>query len=112
MRIDVEASRARDLVSRPPGTQAIPPGLDTFIVRLPNPISGYNDKFRVENEVAALSIARDALQAKFPGLVPRVFGWGRAKPGQGWLLQEYMPGTPVLGDFGQMSDENKAVILG
>ena len=65
----------------------------------------------MENEVAALSIARDALQAKFPGLVPRVFGWGSARYGQGWILQEHMAGDPLLDDFGQMSDENKAFIL-
>lgn len=102
---------AYNQAQRQPGTHTIPPGLDTFIVRLPNPISGYNDKIRVQNEVAALSIARDALQAKFPDFVPRVFGWGSARHGHGWILQEHMAGKPLLDDFHQMSDNDKALIL-
>ena len=80
-------------------------------MRLPNLRSGYNDKIRVENEVAALSLARDALETRFPGLVPRVFGWGSAKDGQGWMLQEHLTGSPLLLDFGSMSPENKVIIL-
>lgn len=111
VKINPEASNPRNQAQRQPGTQAIPPGLDNFIIRLPNPISGYNDQIRVENEVAALSIARDALHGKFPGFIPRVFGWGSAKYGQGWILQEYMAGRPLLDDFGQMNDVDKACIL-
>lgn len=109
--INLETSNVRNEAQRQPGTHTIPLGLDEFIIRLPNPVSGYNDKTRVENEVASLSIARDALQAEFPGFVPRVFGWGSARDGQGWILQEYMTGSPLLDDFGQMSDVDKACIL-
>lgn len=109
--INLEASGAQNQAQQQPGTHPIPPGLDTFIIRLPNPVSGYNDKIRVENEVAALSIARDALQAKFPDLIPRVFGWGSARLGQGWILQEHMAGNPLLDDFHRMNDEDKALIL-
>ncbi|KAL8913404.1 MAG: hypothetical protein Q9171_001783 [Xanthocarpia ochracea] len=63
------------------------------------------------NEVAALSIARDALYAEFLGLVPRVFDWGSARHGQGWILQEHMAGSPLLGDFDQMSNEDKGFML-
>ena len=111
MNLDLEASNARNQAQRQPGTQAIPLRLDKFIIHLPNPNSGYNSKTRVENEVASLSIARDALQAKFPGFIPRVFGWGSARHGQGWILQEYMTGSPLLEDFGQMNDADKACIL-
>ena len=109
MKIRLEAPNAQN--EPQPGTHRIPPELDSFIIRLPNPVSGYNDKIRVENEVAALSMAREALQIKFPGLVPRVFAWGSARHSQGWILQEHMSGSPLLDDFGQMSDENKALIL-
>lgn len=109
--VNLEATDARNRAQWQPGTHAIPPGLGKFIIRLPNPISGYNDKTRVENEVASLSLARNALQAKFPGLIPRVFGWGSARDGQGWILQEFMTGSPLLDDFGQMSDVDKASIL-
>ena len=74
--------------------------LDTFIIRLPIRVPGYNDKNRIENEVAALSMAREALQIKFSGLVPRVFDWGSARHSQGWILQEHMSGSPLLDDFG------------
>ena len=109
--VNLEDPDAQHRAQRQPGTNEIPRGLDKFIIRLPNPISGYNDKTRVENEVASLSIAHDALQAKFPGFIPRVFGWRSARDGQGWILQEYMAGSPLLDDFGQMSDVDKACIL-
>ena len=111
MKISPEGPVAHNHAQRQPGTHTIPPGLDAFIIRLPNPISAYNDKVRVQNEVAALSIARDALQAKFPGFVLRVFGWGSAEHGRGWILQEYMAGRPLLNDFHQMNDKDKALIL-
>ena len=111
MNISSEGPVAHNQAQRQSGTHSIPPGLDAFIIRLPNPISGYNDKIRVQNEVAALSIARDALQAKFPDFIPRVFGWGSAKYGRGWILQEHMAGRPLLNDFHQMSDKDKAYLL-
>ena len=111
MNISLKAPVAHDQAQRQLGTHTIPLGLDAFILRLPNPTSGYNNEIRVQNEVAALSLARDALQVKFPGFVPRVFGWGSARHGQGWILQEYMAGSPLLVDFGQMSDEDKACII-
>lgn len=43
------------------GIHTIPPRLDTFIIRLPNLASSYNDKNRVQNKVIALSITRDTL---------------------------------------------------
>ena len=111
MKLSREAPGAQNPAQRQPGTHTIPPGLDAFIIRLPNPMSGHNDQVRVQNEVAALSIARDALNAEFPGLVPRVFHWGSARHGQGWILQEHMEGSPLLADFDQMSNEDKGVML-
>ena len=111
MHVDLEASSAPNQAWEQPGAQPIPRGLDQFIIRLPNPISGYNDQTRVENEVASLSITRNALQAKFPDFIPRVFGWRSANHGQGWILQEHMSGSPLLDDFDQMNDADKAYIL-
>ncbi|KAI9654791.1 MAG: hypothetical protein M1821_005785 [Bathelium mastoideum] len=95
-----------------PGTQPIPSDTSRVIIRLPNLVSGYNDDVRVENEVAALSMAREALRPKLHQLVPRVFAWSRATEGQGWILQECMPGEPLLKDFQGMKDEDQAKILG
>nr|POE54991.1 hypothetical protein CFP56_78276 [Quercus suber] len=60
-----------------PGTQVIPADESTFIFRLPNPISGYNDKVRVQNEVNSLSLARAALQPSLNHLIPRVYAGHR-----------------------------------
>lgn len=95
-----------------PGTHPIPVDESTFIFRMPNPISGYNDKVRVENEVAALSLAREALRPNLEHIVPRVYGWASAKGGNGWVLQERMPGDVLVEDFEAMDKADKAVILG
>ncbi|KAF4547650.1 Hypothetical protein D9617_38g090900 [Elsinoe fawcettii] len=96
-----------------PGTQSIPEDQHDFIVRLPNPLSGYNDTVRVENEGASLQLAREALSPGLPGLVPCVYGWSSAKDGQqGWILQEYKKGHGLLDNFDSMDNEKQAIILG
>jgi hypothetical protein len=94
-----------------PGTQAIPLDTSRVVVRLPNLASGYNDGIRVENEVAALSMARDALRPMLHHLIPRIFAWSRATEGQGWMLQEWMSGDPLPIDFQSMKDDVQAKIL-
>ncbi|KAL9088006.1 MAG: hypothetical protein Q9165_006347 [Trypethelium subeluteriae] len=94
-----------------PGTHDVPSGTSSVVIRLPNPISGYNNKGRVENEVAALSLARHALQSRLAHLVPRVFAWCSARDGQGWILQERMAGQPLHEDFQGMSQEQRSKIL-
>lgn len=80
-------------------------------MRLSNHEAGYNDKHRVENEVAAMGIARQATMPDFPNLIPQIFGWRSGSTGHGWILQERMPGVPILGQFGSMSDADKKCIL-
>lgn len=67
----------------------------------------------MQNEVAALSLAREALQPSLLShLVPRVYGWASAeKAGNGWILQQYMSGTGPLEEFSSWSEEDKANIL-
>ena len=85
--VDLEASQPEICtIRRQPGTHDVPHGLSVFVIRLANPVSGCNDTVRVENEVAALSLARDALGSELSHLVHRVFGWGSAKDRQGWIL--------------------------
>lgn len=101
------------LRAKQPGCQTIPVDEETFICRVPNPLSGYNDKVRVQNEVAALSLAREALQPSLLShLVPRVYGWASAENGgYGWILQQYMSGSGPLAEFPSWSEEDKANIL-
>jgi hypothetical protein len=102
---------------RQPGTTPIPPQLSGLIIRLANAASGYNDAVRIENEVAALAVARAALEKEgstnLEHLIPRVFGWGSAADGQqGWIVQERMRGRPLLGEFDGLSAASKERLLG
>lgn len=72
-----------------------------------------NQKTRVENEVAIISLAASALSSFEPHVVPSVYGWGSAATpsSQGWILQELMPGTPVDESFESMHLDRKKNIL-
>lgn len=95
---------------RQPGTAAIPQQTDHVIMRLSNAAAGLNGSNRVENEVAAMHLARAALQPM--QIVPAVFGWGSASPGQGWILMEYMSGAPldsILPTLATHDEKKKAI---
>lgn len=96
-----------------PGCDDIPAGTREFIMRLSNPDSeDMHQETRVQNEVAILSLARDALSHINPPVVPRVFGWGSAsRDHTGWILQELMPGEPLAEAFKAMPLGQKKVIL-
>jgi hypothetical protein len=78
---------------------------------MPNPAAGYNDKVRVENEVAALELAREALGPSLGHLIPRVYRWASASSGNGWILQQRMPGEAVFECFQTMEIDEKTTIL-
>ncbi len=99
---------------------AIPAGTKELIVRLTNPATeGMSMANRVENEVAIISLAAAALDNFHPHVVPRVYGWGSAagpsadddKPAQGWILQELMPGRPLVDFFAGMQLGQKKVVF-
>ncbi|KAF7557456.1 hypothetical protein G7Z17_g659 [Cylindrodendrum hubeiense] len=97
-----------------PGCVPIPTGTTEFILRLSNPdAEGIYQETRVQNEVGMLTIASAALRHITPPVVPRVFGWNGASPDHhGWIMQELMPGTPLLDDFAEnMSLDQKKGIL-
>ncbi|KAK4981016.1 hypothetical protein LTR28_009277 [Elasticomyces elasticus] len=97
---------------RQPGTQPIPNGVTTFILQLTNAAAGLNDANRVQNEVAAMSLARDALRNQPTQLIPAVYGWGSAADGpQGWILQDLKPGCPLSREFNAISFEDKKAVL-
>jgi hypothetical protein len=81
-------------------------------MRLTNPdAEGMHAATRVENEVAIISLASAALRGLQPHVVPHIYGWGSAKSGQGWILQELMPGSPVDEAFKTMDHEQKKKIF-
>ena len=108
-----------------PGEQpctATPPteGVGTLIVRLSNPGAlGMNNTNRVENEVAAMQLARHAMAQLgdgYAGLVPAVYAWKAGasadREGEfGWTVMEYMAGVPMDAQFETLSlDEKKRLV--
>lgn len=90
----------------------VPPteGVSTFIVRLSNPRAiGLNNTNRVENEVAAIHIARGAVVqagSGYAGVVPAVYAWKAAagpdpvdETGFGWIVMEYLKGSSLNAQF-------------
>ena len=107
-----DCTTASDYKSNQPGTTAIPTGAAKFILRMPNPASGYNDEVRVEKEIAALALARDALGSELAHLVPDVYAWSSAQNAQqGWMLQEFMPGKELSEDFDSLSEHDQTAML-
>jgi hypothetical protein len=100
------------------GCVAIPEGTQELIVRLTNPATeGMNMANRVENEVAIISLASAALSGFQPHVVPRVYGWGSAAgvsadaPAQGWIVQELMPGQPLVDSFEKLALDTKKKVF-
>lgn len=79
------------------------------VIRLSNAAAGLNDANRVENEVATMSLFRDALSHVSTHIVPKVYGWGSAANGQGWICQEYMTGKSL--EFKSITIQDKHTIL-
>jgi hypothetical protein len=84
--------------TRQAGTTELPKGVSRLIGRLANRAAdGLQHENRMENEVAAMSLARQALaNSQYAGLVPAVYDWGSAKDGQqGWMLVEHKTGVQL-----------------
>ncbi|KAI9802397.1 MAG: hypothetical protein M1825_002779 [Sarcosagium campestre] len=94
-----------------PGTTPLPAAASSLVVRLSNPAAGLNDHNRVQNEVAFISLIRDALRTLPRQLVPAVYGWSSAANGKGWILLQDMPGKPLDTEFVEMDMSDKRSIL-
>ena len=81
-----------------------------FVFRLSNAAAGLNDVNRVENEVATMSLFRDAMSHISTHIVPEVYGWGSAANGQGWILQEHMTGKSLTFKSMRMQDKRKIIL--
>jgi hypothetical protein len=84
-----------------PGADPVPEeGVSTVVIRLSNPqATGLNNAHRIQNEVAAASLVRDALPRHLKHLVPVVFAWQAYRPqvegeeGFGWTIAEFCNGV-------------------
>lgn len=92
-----------------PGTIAIPDSAKHVVMRLSNAAAGLNDQNRVQNEVAAMSLARKALAPR--QIIPAIYGWASAAKDQGWILMEHMRGTPLDAEFEEMRFDDKRKTL-
>lgn len=98
----------------------LPPaeGVSTLVMRLSNlAAEGLNQANRVENEVAALHLARRRLSAEtgrpeLAAVVPGVYDWRRAEGTRlGWILMDHLAGTSLDRDFGTLEAAEKQDVL-
>jgi Phosphotransferase enzyme family len=94
-----------------PGTIRLPEDVSVFVMRLSNAVAGLNNVNRVQDEVATMSIFRAAVSHISTHLVPEVYGWASAAKGQGWILQEHMPGSSQDKAFATMTLQDKQLVL-
>lgn len=93
-----------------PGAVSIPQNAQHVVMRLSNSRAGLNNQNRVQNEVAAMTLVREALEPR--QIIPAIYGWASAAKDQGWILMEHMSGTPLDASFQTMcSDEEKMRVL-
>lgn len=112
--VPITTNQASKYEPQQPGCVPIPNGTKELIFRLTNPnAEGMNQTTRVENEVATIALASDALAGFVPHVVPSVYAWGSAaiKSSQGWIIQELMPGAPVDESFDAMDLQQKCRIF-
>jgi aminoglycoside phosphotransferase (APT) family kinase protein len=91
-----------------PGTLPLPPNTTKLILRLTNsnPKTGLNPTNRVENETAAIYLARQSDVLK--SIVPEVYAWASAGDGkQGWMMMQYLSGEPLDEVFESLSYTEK-----
>lgn len=104
-----------------PGTSKPPPeGISALVIRLSNPLAeGLNNANRVENEVAALCLARQSLQ-KFgvSPVVPAVYAWSPSRfqdvpheEGFGWIMTEFKTGSDLDVQFPNLSLEERVSVI-
>ncbi|KAL7908442.1 hypothetical protein GGI35DRAFT_486492 [Trichoderma velutinum] len=98
-----------------PGTVSFPANSTSLLVRLSNsdPRTGLNNINRVENEVAFMALIRQALaKTKYSHIIPNVYSWADITSGQGFTVQQYMPGTIPAKSFETLSLQDKSIVLG
>ncbi|QSZ35263.1 hypothetical protein DSL72_008132 [Monilinia vaccinii-corymbosi] len=75
-----------DTPASQPGTVRIPNSVNNVIMSLSNPDKDFYPPNRVQNEVAAMSLARTILAPR--KVIPDVYGWGSDAEEKGWIMME------------------------
>ncbi|KAE9575029.1 hypothetical protein CGCF415_v005089 [Colletotrichum fructicola] len=106
-----EAQQAPTPFSKRFGASPLPPCATKIIMRFSDPASMLNEEIRVQNEVAVMSLAREALKHHDPSLVPEVYGWRPFSEGVRWTLIEFKQGVPLGDKFHTLDSEKKRDLL-
>ncbi|CAI0643667.1 unnamed protein product [Colletotrichum noveboracense] len=93
------------------GASPLPPCATKITMRFSDPASMLNEEIRVQNEVAVMSLAREALKHHDPSLVPEVYGWRPFSERVGWTLIEFKQGIPLGDKFHTLDSEKKRDLL-
>ncbi|KAL3294812.1 phosphotransferase enzyme family protein [Colletotrichum asianum] len=93
------------------GVSPLPLHASQVIMRFSDPASMLNEEIRVQNEVAVMSLAREALEHHDTSLVPEVYGWRPFSERVGWTLIEFKQGVPLGDKFPTLDSEKKRDLL-
>jgi hypothetical protein len=107
-----ESNPASQIRSSPkPGTSLLPVTTERIVVRLSNQDAMLNNEARVENEVAAMKLMREAVCKFSAAIVPEVYAWDTAASGNGWIIQSYMTGQTLAEKLPELSASQKEDVL-
>ncbi|KAK2616238.1 hypothetical protein QQS21_000873 [Conoideocrella luteorostrata] len=96
-------------------TSPIPVGTSRLLLRIPRENVSLEDSARVRNEVAFLSLARDALSPSNVSPIPAVFGWSDSVSDSTfrWILEEWKAGETLTPErLAGFDDETQRFVLG
>ncbi|GAO20060.1 uncharacterized protein UV8b_07595 [Ustilaginoidea virens] len=96
-------------------TTPIPAKTSRLVFRIPKENVSLEDSVRIRNEVAFLTLAREALSPIGPSLTPAVFGWSDTVSDSsfGWILEEWKTGEHLtIQKLVKLGDETQRLVLG
>lgn len=91
-------------------TVPIPAGTARLVMRIARPDNNVEDSIRIRNEIACLTLARNALAHVDPLLIPRIFDWDDTSD-QGYILQEFKHGESLSQDELQALSEQDVAFV-
>jgi hypothetical protein len=82
------------------------------VFRHTNPAAGLNEKYQIQNTVAIMSLARQALSSFPRRLVPLVFSWkDKTADFPGWAVTEFIDGHNIKEEFHKLDVEDQNKVL-
>ncbi|KXL49084.1 hypothetical protein M433DRAFT_62653, partial [Acidomyces richmondensis BFW] len=103
-----------------PGTSPLPATTSELIMRISDADSMLNEAVRVQSEVAAMTLAREALASYPSPIVPAVYAWEGSVLASdqsqhlltpGWVLSESLPGSMLSDKWDSLGSGAKREVL-